>query len=213
MPTLSPEQLPAWTRPVVLADDSGFVIGDGRRKLYRVTTRPQPQPHLAAAVEASIDHDLRGGLALAGDTIYGVASGDSGDVVLAIDPQSLAIGATWPLTGRAQIGPGEVGGQVFVASEADGLLCLDAGQKLRWQRPLARGPLAGLPAPIPGGDLLLLYQGGTLARVSGNTGEELAASELGEPLGRTARVVGKQVFVATTDGALLLVPLPMPPGT
>jgi hypothetical protein len=210
MPTLSPDQLPAWTRPAAIADDS-FVICDGARKLYRVAVKPQPQPHLAAATEQSIEHDVRGNLAAAGDTIYGVAQGDAGDVVVAIDPQTLAVGMNWPLTGRAQLGPGEVEGRVFVSSEADGLLCLDAGQKLRWQRPLARGPLAGLPIAVPDGDLILLYQSGTLARVAGDTGEELTATELAEPLGRTARVVGQQIFVATSDGTIVLVKLPPRP--
>jgi hypothetical protein len=56
--------------------------------------------------------------------------------------------------------------------------------------------------------LLLLHQGGTLSRVNLATGEELVHVDVGEPLGRAACLVGQQVFASTSDGGLILVPLP-----
>ncbi|MDX1948760.1 MAG: PQQ-binding-like beta-propeller repeat protein [Pirellulaceae bacterium] len=211
MPTLAPDRPPQWTSPAVLPGDGAFVIGDGLGKLYRVSIKDQPQPHLVAAAEAATDPNLRPSLAIAGDTLFGLTRGDTSDTVLAIDPQTLAAGVNFPLSGRALIGPVAVEERVFVYSEADGLLCLTAGQKLSWRQPLARGPLAGPPVAAPGGDWLLLFQSGVLARLAGDTGEEVAAVDLAEPLGRTARVFGQQVFVATSDGTLVLVPLPQRP--
>jgi hypothetical protein len=79
---------------------------------------------------------------------------------------------------------------------------------LRWQRPLTHGPLSGPPVAGPQGELLLLHQSGVLSRISAATGEETAASSLGEPLGRVACLFGEQVFVSTSDGGVMVVPLP-----
>ncbi len=208
IPALSPSESPAWTRPAVLADGSGFVIGDGKQMLYRVVLKEQPRANLAAAKEQPFDQPLASNLATAGDTVYGLVKGPTGDVVIAIDPQSLTQSAKWPLSGRAQFGPEAVAGRVYVASEADGIFCMDAGQKLLWQKPLSHGPLAGPPVAVGSGELLLLYQDGTLARISAESGEELAALQLAEPLGRGAAVLDRQVLASTADGVLLVTPLP-----
>jgi hypothetical protein len=208
-PPLSPDSLPPWTRPTLTPDGSGIVIADGRGSLFRLTIKDQPQPHLAAAAEQSVAVELYGALALAGDTIYALGRSDAGEALVAIDPQSLEIGRQrWPLVGKPQFDPQAVGGSVFVATDADGLLCLEGGEKLRWQRPLTHGPLSGPPAAGPQGELLLLHQSGVLSRISAATGEETAASNLGEPLGRVAGLLGEQVFVSTSDGGVLVVPLP-----
>lgn len=208
LPTLKPDELPQWTQAAVLADGSGFVIGDGRLTLYRVALKDQPQPHLAALKEQALETPLAGALVTVGDTVYGMARGETSDTVVAIDPVSLTAGAKWPLAGRAQFGPQVVQDAAYVFSETDGLLCLEAGQKLRWQLPLAHGPLAGPPVAGAAGELLLLYQSGVLARASAATGDEIASAQLGQPLGRAACLVGQQAIVAASDGTLLVVPLP-----
>ena len=211
MPPLSPDSLPVWTSPAVLPDQSGFVIGDGRGKLYRVIAQNQPQPHLAAAAEVALQQELYGKLAATEDTIYGVAKSQAGDVIVAFDAQSLAQQQQWPLQGKALTGPDEIDGAVFISSEADGLFCLESGQKLRWQQPLKHGPLAGAPQVCDGGDLLLVYQSGHIARIAADSGEELAAADAGQALGGASRVAGSQVFLAASDGSILLVPLPKRP--
>jgi TolA-binding protein len=208
VPPLSPTESPAWTRPAVLDDGSALVIGDGRQMLYRLALKEQPRANLAAAKEQPFDQPLTGGLVTVGDTVYGIVKGPTADTIVAIDSQTLTQSAKWPLAGRALWGPDVAAGQVFVASEADGLLCLGTGQKLAWQKPLAHGPLAGPPQIGPPGELLLVFQDGTLARVSAASGDELAAKQVGEPLGRAACVVGQQAVVSTSDGALIVTPLP-----
>ncbi|MEX2174778.1 MAG: PQQ-binding-like beta-propeller repeat protein [Pirellulaceae bacterium] len=208
MPPLSPTQLPEWTSPAVLPDGSGFVIGDGRHTLYRVGLKPQPQPHLAAVAERVTETSLHGNLVALEDTLYGIGSSDAGDVVVALDPFQLTPLAQWPLQGKAQFGPVAVQGAVFVGSETDGLLCFEAGQKLRWQRPLEQGPLAGPPVKAGDGEYLLLFQSGFVVRIAGATGDALASTDLGLPLGPAAHVVDSQLYVSTSDGSLLVTPLP-----
>jgi outer membrane protein assembly factor BamB len=207
-PQLSPESVPAWTRPAVVADDSALVIGDGRTTLYRVSLKPQPQAHLATAAEQTVAVEIRGTLVAAGDTVYGLTRTDAGEAVVAIDPQALTLGTHWDLAGKPLFALTSVGGLAIVATEQDGLLCLESGQKLRWRVPLAHGPLSGPPVAVAGGELLLLHQGGTLSRINPATGEELAHVDVGEPLGRAACLVGKQVFASASDGGVILVPLP-----
>jgi hypothetical protein len=207
-PQLSPDAVPAWTRPVLLPDGATAVIGDGRANVYRVVQKPQPKPHLAAAAEQAVSLEIKGELAAAGDTVYGMTRTDAGWSVVALDGGTLALGTHWDLSGQPLVPPTAVAGRVFVATEADGLLSLEAGQQLRWKVPLAHGPLAGPPIAGPPGELLLLYQDGTLSRVSVETGAETAQVNAGEPLGSAACLVGQQVFVGTSDGSIVLVRLP-----
>ena len=207
-PQLNPDAVAAWTRPALLADGSTAVIGDGRGKMYRVSQKPQPKPHLAASAEQAVSVEIRGALATAGDTVYGLTRTDSGNKVVAIDAQTLELGAHWDLADQPLFPIASVDGLALVATEADGLLCLEAGQKLRWKVALAHGPLAGPPLSAGAGELILLYQDGTLSRIKSDTGEETAQVNLGEPLGRAACRVGQQVFVSTSDGGIELVRLP-----
>ncbi len=207
-PATTPELLPRWTNPVVLAENAGFVIGDGRRKVYRVEAKERPDKHLAAAAERNFELEVTGPLALAGDTLYALAQGEAGQVLLALDPQSLEIRGERPLAGKALFGPVATSQGVFAASLTDGLLCLDGGNELRWQTPFAHGAPAGPPIVSPQGALLVLSQSGTISLLSAADGRETAASSVGEPLGAAACFVGKEIFAATSDGAVIRVPIP-----
>jgi outer membrane protein assembly factor BamB len=207
-PAASPEQLPKWTNPVVLPEDAGFVIGDGGRKIYRVEVKERPDKHLAAAAERNFELEVTGPMALAGDTLYALAQGEAGQVLLALDPQSLNIRGERPLAGKALFGPLATPQGVFAATLTDGLLCLDGGNELRWQTPFVHGPPAGPPIVTPQGTLLVLSQGGTMSVLAVADGKEIADSSVGEPLGAAACFVGKEIFAATSDGAVIRVPIP-----
>jgi outer membrane protein assembly factor BamB len=172
-----------------------------------VALKALPKPHLSANLEQSVSVEIRGSLAAVGNTVYGLTRTDSGHAVVAIDAQTLALGSHWDLASQPLFEMATAGGLAFTATEADGLVCLEAGEKLRWKVPLAHGPLAGPPLAA-GSQLLLLYQDGTLARVNAETGEDTAQVNLGEPLGRAACLVGQQIFVGTSDGGVVLVRLP-----
>jgi outer membrane protein assembly factor BamB len=207
-PATTPELLPKWTNAVVLPDDAGLVIGDGRRKVFRVELKDRPDKHLAAAAERNFELEVTGPLALAGKTLFALARREAGQVVLALDPQTLEIRGERPLAGQALFGPVASPHGVFAATLTDGLLCLDDGNELRWQIPFAHGAPAGPPLATPQGALLLLSQNGTISLLAAADGKELAASDVGEPLGAAACFVGKEIFAATSDGAVVRVPIP-----
>jgi outer membrane protein assembly factor BamB len=103
------------------------------------------------------------------------------------------------------------GGLAFVATEPEGLLCIEAGPKIRWQKPLTKGPLAGAPLVLADGDLLVVYQAGNVCRVSADTGDELAEVNVAQPLGAAVRVLGQHVFLSGSDGVVHRVTLPLRP--
>jgi hypothetical protein len=211
VPPLAPDMLPRWTRPAILPDESSCLISDGRRSVYRIALRDQPQPHLALAVEAPTEPPIVSPLVAAGGSIYGCKRGEAADTIVAFDPQALPNAKELPLTGHVQSGPFALGGLVILASEPDGLLCIESGPKIRWQKPLAHGPLAGAPLALADGDVLLIHQGGGVSRISADTGEELAAIDVAQPLGAAARVLGQHVFLSGSDGVVHRATVPQRP--
>jgi hypothetical protein len=211
MPPLMPDALPRWTQPAILADESGCLVSDGRRAVYRVALKDQPQPHLAAAVEVPTEPPVLSPLVTAGGSIYGWSRGEAADTIVALDPQTLPNVTQVPLQGHVQAGPFAVGGLAFVSAEPEGLICLEAGAKVRWQQPLSHGPLAGPPIALADGDLLVIYQAGVVKRVAADTGDELGETIVNQPLGPAARVLGQQVFLSGSDGVLHRAEVPARP--
>ncbi|HEX5103895.1 MAG TPA: hypothetical protein VFV87_08805, partial [Pirellulaceae bacterium] len=116
------------------------------------------------------------------------------------------------LQGHIEAGPFAVGGLALFSAEPEGLLCVESGPKIRWQRPLAHGPIAGPPLPLADGDLLVIYQSGVVSRVSAETGEEVGMpSNVAQPLGAAASVLGQNVFVSGSDGVIHRAALPQRP--
>ena len=145
LPPLAPDAIPKWTQPAILPDGTSCLISDGLKSIYRVALLNQPQPHLAPSVEVPTEPPVTSPLVTAGTTVYGWRRGEAADTIVAIDPQALPAMAEIPVQGHVQAGPFAVGGLAFVATEPEGLLCIEAGPKIRWQKPLAKGPLAGAP--------------------------------------------------------------------
>jgi outer membrane protein assembly factor BamB len=194
-----------WRRPAVVgAEGKEFVVADDQGKLYRVGVKDQPQPHLAELAAAQLEMKIDLTLAAAGDAVYAVVRGPTADTVVAFATADLAAGKEWPLEGRVVWGPESVGAWVLVATDRQGLLCFEAGQKQRWTSPLAYGPLAGRPA-VQDQDLILSSLSGVVWRISGNDGKELKKIELGEPLGSGPVAFGNRLLLAGADGTLLVI--------
>jgi hypothetical protein len=208
-PPLSPGELPRWTRPAVLA--SSFVVSDGRDMIYAVVRKDQPQAHLAAAGEKRTSGPIVSPLVAAGGTALGIVRLENADALAAFDGQGAAALEPIALEGRVEAGPYAIGGLVVVATEPGGLVCAEASGKIRWQRPLEGGPLAGPPLATASGELLVLYQSGAVCRLDATSGQSIARVTMDEPLGGAACIVGEQVFAATSGGAVLCFPLPARP--
>ena len=193
-----------WRRPAVVGDD--FVIVDNRQKLYRVGLGDQGEARLEQRAQAELEMDIASPLAAAGDTVYGFVSGANSDTIVSCSAADLSVGKEWSLEGRVTWGPERIGDTVLVATDRDGLLCFEAGQKQRWKAPLAYGALAGWPLP-EGDDLILTSLDGIVWRISGADGAEVNKTDVGQPLGSGAVVFAGRLLLAGADGTLFVIPL------
>jgi hypothetical protein len=195
-----------WHRPAVIgADGTEFVIGDGGRKLYRVGIQDKPKPHLSALAQAQLEIDLIS-LASAGDTVYAVVQGSGSDTLVSFATADLSVGSERPLEGRVVWGPEQVGDVVLLASDQDGLLCFESGQKQRWKVPLNYGPPVARPLQRDAG-FVLASLSGVVWYVSREDGSEIQKTDLGAPLGSGAVPFGdRNLLLSGSDGTLHVIP-------
>ena len=195
-----------WHRPAVVGGNAGeFVISDDRGRLYRIGIKDQPKPHLDPVAQAKVQVQIASPLAAARDTVYAVVRASASDTVVSFAASDLAAGTEWPLEGQVIWGPIQVGDVVLLASEQDGLLCFESGQKLRWKTPLSHGRPVGRPC-VQDGDFILTSLEGTVWRASGKDGSEIAAADVGQPLGGTSVAFGSRLLLSSADGTLLVIP-------
>ncbi len=211
-PELGPGEDVKWQRPAVFGD--AFVIVDDRKGIYRVGIKQEPKPFLAPLASGKLEVDIDSDLAAAGDTIYGVVRKSGGDVIVALSATELKSVKEFALTGRVTWGPVQVGNVVLCLSSAEGLLCFEAGGNQRWANSAGCG---GQPAGVPlevEGDLVFSLREGSVTRIAGASGEQVAAATIGEPLGSGPVAFGKRLLLPGSDGALHVIPTPVPaPGT
>jgi outer membrane protein assembly factor BamB len=211
VPPQAPGTLPQWSRPVAMADGRGFLISDGRDAVYAVSLKQKSGQYFELSAEQKLDFSLVSPLISASGIAFGVLRMDQNDVLLGLDSQGKAAFERVPIQGRVQAGPFAIGGLVVLAAEPDGLLCFEAGGKLRWRHALGHGPLAGSPIASADGDLIVIHQLGVVCRVESASGKELAATDVGQPLGAAAYVLSDQLIVAGSDGVLHRIALPKVP--
>jgi hypothetical protein len=117
-------------------------------------------------------------------------------------------GATVDLAASAILaGPTRVGESVVLITDRGDAVGLDRSLAHAWKTPLVHGAPAGDLAAGEFG-LILACRNGWLCKLDSQSGKERAAVDVGEPLAGTPLVVGDNVIVATTDGAILKVALP-----
>jgi outer membrane protein assembly factor BamB len=211
-PELSAGEDVKWQRPAILGD--AFVIVDDRKNIFRVEIKQEPKPFLAPIASGKLEVDIGSDLAAAGDTLYGVVRNSGGDVIVALNATDLKSVKEFALTGRVVWGPVQVGNAVFCLSSAEGLLCFEAGGNQRWANSAGCG---GQPAGVPlelDGDFLFALREGSVTRIAGASGEQVAATDIGEPLGAGPVAFNKRLLLPGSDGALHVIPTPVPtPGT
>ena len=196
-----------WLQPAVMGEY--FVIADQDGQVYRVGVEETPEPHLEAIAQTDRQGPIAGALAAAGDTVYAIVREDTADTILSLAAEDLAAGERWPLDGRVVWGPYAVGDAVLLATDGGQLMCLAAGQQLRWTRDLPDG----LPISRPleqDGHLIMAAAGGTVWRVAAEDGREIARRKVGEPLAAGPVLfptpTRQLLLLAGTDGTLHLIP-------
>lgn len=205
-PTLGPGEDVKWQRPAIL--DNAFVIVDDRKNIYRVEIKQEPKPFLAPIVTGKLEVDIASDLAAAGDTVYGVVHNSGGDVIVALNAGDLKLAKEFSLTGRVVWGPVQVGNAVFCLSSTEGLLCFESGANQRWANSAGCG---GQPIGTPlelAGDFVFALREGSVVRIAGATGTQVAVAKIGEPIGAGPVVFGARLLLPGSDGALHVIKTP-----
>jgi hypothetical protein len=209
-PKLGPGEDVKWQRPAVFGE--AFVVVDDRKNVYRVEIKPDPKPFLAPIVSGKLEVDIGSDLAAAGDTVYGVVRNSGGDLIVALNAGDLKLAKEFALTGRIVWGPVQVGDAVLCLSSVEGLLCYEAGANQRWANSAGCGgqPI-GVPLEVDGGFLFSLREG-SVVRLAVATGEQVAETKIGEPLGAGPVAFGARLLLPGSDGALHIIRMPSAEG-
>ena len=202
-PKLGGANRPQWRDPVA-AGDKIALLYDGRRMLYRLGVKQDPKPHLAALDQVELDARLASSLAVVEQTAFAV---DEKNSLRPIALPKLTPAAPVPVEGKCIWGPCAVGKSLLLVTDDDKLRCFDAAGKPLWKAALLYGPLAGKPLAV-GGDFIFASVTGTLWRVEGATGKELAKLETAYPLAAGAVLLGERLLLSGHDGTLYLVDQP-----
>ncbi|MBP90677.1 MAG: hypothetical protein CMJ64_28860, partial [Planctomycetaceae bacterium] len=209
-PKLGPGENVQWRRPAVVGD--AFVIVDDRQNIYRVGIKAEPKPFLEAAATAKLDVNIDSPLATVGDTVYGVVKNSGGDVIVAINAADLSVTKQIALEGHIKWGPVQVDDSVFCLSDTDGLICFGAAGEERWKTASGfDGDPAGEPLRV-GADYIFALLDGSVVSLSAETGEQVAKTNVGEPLGAGPVTFGELLLLPGHDGVLHLIQPPQPAG-
>lgn len=200
---LAAGQAIAWRKPAPVDQDS-VILSDGVDRLYRLVVKDQPARHVAAAAEATLGGPIASDVAVLANFVCAV--NENGQLMRFALPD-LKPENPMPLEGRAAWGPRRAGQNIFLATDGDQLLCLDASGNLTWKIALAHGPLAGPPLPV-GSDFLVAAASGVVSRLEGASGKELAKLETGHLLGAGPVLLGNDLLLVGNDGTLYVSPQP-----
>jgi outer membrane protein assembly factor BamB len=171
--------------------------------ILRVGLATDPQSQLVELAAAKIEAAITG--LAASDEAVGVLDRRGQWHTFTLPDLSPAPAAT--LAGRSiVVGPARIGSAQLVATDSDELIALNDQLQTTWKVPLAHGPLAGVPVADSTGPLLA-SSSGWLYRIALDSGNEVAAVNLAQPLASAPLVIGQFALVPAADGTLLKVSL------
>ena len=202
-----------WQRPAVVDEQKQqFVIADSSGTLYLVGAKQEPQPHLADIAQREFNAEVVSPLATAGNIGYVVLRKGEQHVLTSFGLTDLKVTQQWPLKGRAVWGPERVADVVLVRTDAEGLICLEAGPKQRWTAPVTHGAIAGQPLFADDCFVFAAVEG-TLWRVDALSGQTVdwgsdGRFEVGEPLDAGPVAFGRRLLLVGRDGTLYVTDLP-----
>lgn len=209
LPPLTVDKVPRWSQPVVLPGQAHLAVVGDTGELFLLRQRAQPRG-LELVAQRSLGGPVVRPWAAGGTVVAGVVRRPAQDVLIGLNAQGQDAFPEVPLGGPVVWGPCAVDDAVLVASELEGLVCLETSGKVRWQQPLRHGPLVGPVLRSEDGHWIGFAATGTVMRWDPQDGRELARSDVGEPLAGPAAWWGHELVVAGSDGTLHLLVPPRP---
>jgi outer membrane protein assembly factor BamB/TolA-binding protein len=203
-PRLEPGMELDWTTPAVISDTQ-VVLSDGKTTVYLLSLKDQPKPHLEASAQTAIAKPIASPLGVVAQT--GFVADTSGALTVLGLPTLAHGNKDVGLGGRCVWGPVRVGENVFVATDANQLLCFDSKGKEVWRAPLENGPLAGAPLLV-GNQLVFASRSGIVWKAEAATGKGASKTNTGCPLATGPVLCGQKLLVGGHDGTIYEVRLP-----
>jgi outer membrane protein assembly factor BamB len=194
-------------KPAVAVGNDGrrFVITDGRQKVYLVALSDQPQPHLEEVKQADVGpRPIESPLVVVGDTVLAVAGGTN---LLQFKIPTMETVGESNLPAPIEAGPFSIGDGILLTTADEKLVAMSAKGEVKWQAPLAQGPLAGPPLVLPDG-IILAYRKGILERRSATDGNPIAMVNVEQPLATSPVLFVGRLVVTAADGTILVVDTP-----
>jgi hypothetical protein len=209
LPPLATDKVPRWGPPVVLPGQAHLAVPSETGDLFVLRPRAQP-PELELVAQRALGGPLAGSWAASGAVAAGVVRRPAQDVLIGLNARGDDAFPEMPLRGRVGWGPWAIDDAVLVASEVDGLICVDTQGVVRWQQPLRHGPLVGPVLRGEDGAWFGLTASGRVVRWEPQHGREEAHYDLGEPLAGPAAWWGSDLVVAGSSGTLHVLAPPHP---
>jgi hypothetical protein len=182
-----------------------LIVADGHLAIYLVDLAGEGGGQLVELASAKLEAPPISGLAV-GENVVGLVDRRGQFVTFGLPDLKPAA----PVDLKAEAiasGPTRVGELTILATNRDELVALDRSLTQSWKVPLPHGPLAGECAADAAG-LILACKTGWLCRLAKESGQEVAAHDMGQPLAGSPLVQGQEVAIAAADGTLLKVTLP-----
>lgn len=209
LPPLAVDRVPRWGQAVVLPGQTHLAVPSQTGELFVLRARAQP-PDLELVAQRSLGGPIAGTWAASAVVAAAVVRRPAEDVLIGLNAEGQDAFPEIPLRGRCVWGPLIVDDAVLVASELDGLVCIEASGKLRWQQPLRYGPLVGPVLRSASGDWIGLTATGMVVRWEPQHGREQARHDVGEPLAGPAAGWNGALVAAGSDGTLHVLAPPHP---
>jgi outer membrane protein assembly factor BamB/outer membrane biosynthesis protein TonB len=204
-PKLDAGEAPAWSTPIVVQGAKAtFAIANARGQLFTAARKEQPRPHLALAKQADAGVMPGSSLAQLEDKILAVVEKEGQYTLTPFALADLAPGEPLALDSGVAFGPRTVGDVVLVATDGEGLHCIESGLKVRWKLPLGGAGIAGLATR--GEELIAVTTRGEILRIdaAGKAVKKLATAS---PLAGDPVIEGDKLWCPGVDGAVYVVPL------
>ena len=202
-PALSPGEASTWGKPLKLRSiPAAFAIADDRGRLFLVARKSEPQPHLAALKEVTIEGLTNRPLAQLGDTVAVVVEKKGQHYLQPFAIPDLKPQEPIALAGSVTFGPVNRGDSLLLATDGNGLECLSEAAP-RWKVPLAGAGVVGVTAD--GDRWWIATSEGDLIQLNAN-GEVVGRVATKRPLGGDPVVAHDHVLCPGVDGAVYRVP-------
>ncbi|MCA9230534.1 MAG: PQQ-binding-like beta-propeller repeat protein [Planctomycetales bacterium] len=206
-PPLVPGRTYQWLTPAVIGegDSSRLLLSDGVESIYLVARLASPQPHLEAEAVSEVGPDaLVTRLAATSDF---VCAGTSSGRLARYELPNLQAMPAVELGAQVEWGPYAAEEQIFFATDADEMVCIDSQGQFAWRQPLPHGQPTGKPLADDGA-FFVSWRTGGLSRLALEDGTESEYVQLDQPVVAGPVAFGRRAVLTAFDGTLLIVDLP-----